>query len=54
MRSEEQDLFDAKEIYLIGTALDVTPVSYFVNQPKVVGPMAKQLRDLLLADQRSG
>lgn len=47
----EKDLREAKEVFLIGTALDVTPVGYLIDTPITPGPLARALRDLLRKDQ---
>lgn len=46
-----QDLRDAREIMMVGTTLDVLPVSEFDGQRRAVGSVSLALRNLLKADQ---
>lgn len=50
----EEDLKKAREVMMVGTTLDVLPVTQYEGQPisqGVVGPVAQTLQDLLLRDQ---
>lgn len=44
------DLLNAKEVMMVGTTLEVLPVSRVENVSKTVGPVARELRKLLRAD----
>lgn len=51
----EADLTEARELMLIGTTLDVLPVTKFNGQSVgdgKVGPVAKRLRELIVQDQK--
>lgn len=50
-RLKLEDLKNAQEIFMVGTTLDVLPVSKIENQAKAVGPWAKKLQVLLQEDQ---
>ena len=53
----ESDLISAKEVMMVGTTLDVLPVTEYEGKPihgGQVGPIAKALLELLLEDQKSG
>lgn len=49
----EKDLYQAKEVFLIGTTLDVLPVVEYEGRALATGPLGAQLRTLLRADQRA-
>lgn len=49
-----QDLTTAQEIYLVGTTLDVTPVTRFEDRIFPVGPWAPKLLQLIHTDQELG
>jgi branched-subunit amino acid aminotransferase/4-amino-4-deoxychorismate lyase len=46
-----EDLKRAQEILLIGTTLDVTPVTRFEERVLIRGPWSEKLRDLIRTDQ---
>ncbi|RME17065.1 MAG: peptidase [Bdellovibrio sp.] len=51
----EQDLLEAREVFLVGTTIDVMPVVKFENHPigdGRVGSVAQAARQLLLEDQK--
>ncbi|QDK37538.1 aminotransferase class IV [Bdellovibrio sp. NC01] len=53
----EQDIYAAKEVMMIGTTLDVLPVSSFEGKkigPGIAGPVAKKLLALLKEDIKKG
>lgn len=53
----EKDLLDAKEVFMIGTTLDVLPVTTYENQKignGVQGPIGKKLLSMLREDMKSG
>lgn len=52
---QEQDVLSAREVMMVGTTLDVLPVTSYEGQPLGggrVGPVAKSLRRLLQADMK--
>lgn len=51
--THENDLKTAQEVFMIGTTLDVLPVSEYEGTKISVGPMGLKLRDLLQKDQRA-
>ncbi len=48
--THENDLKSAKEVFLIGTTLDVLPVSEYEGKKIPIGPMGPKLRALLTQD----
>jgi 4-amino-4-deoxychorismate lyase len=48
------ELLSAREIMMTGTSLDILPVSRFENHTISVGPVAKQLRELMREDIKNG
>ena len=53
----EADLLSAKEVMMVGTTLDVLPVTHYEGKPignGQVGPIAKVLLELLITDQKTG
>lgn len=48
-----EDLTSAREIFMVGTTLDVTPVTRFENKSLDLGPWAEKLRALIQKDQTS-
>lgn len=48
----EKDLREAQEVFLVGTTLDVTPVTQILGETRRLGPWSKKLRNLLLEDQK--
>ncbi len=54
---KEEDLLNAKEVMMIGTTLDVLPVTSYEGKPVgdgQVGAISKKLLKLLQEDQNSG
>lgn len=53
----EDEIIHAREVMMIGTTLDVLPVTEYENK-KIssgqVGPVAKQLREMLIEDFKKG
>lgn len=53
----EKDLFEARELMMVGTTLDVLPVTNYeghkIGATGTVGPVALKLQELLLQDQTS-
>lgn len=52
---KDQDIFEAKEVMMVGTTLDVLPVTEFEGQKighGLVGPVAQKLNELLIQDQK--
>lgn len=47
-----EDLLAAKEVMMVGTTLEVLPVSRVEKSSKPVGPIAQELRRLLRADMK--
>lgn len=53
----EADIFAAKEVLMLGTTLDVLPVTHYENQPIAdgkVGEVCKLLHNLILKDMQNG
>lgn len=48
----ESMLLTAKEVFMVGTTLDVVPVAQYEQQQFTLGPIGQSLRQLVLEDQR--
>lgn len=46
-----EDLHQAQEVFMVGTTLDVLPVSFIDGRPKSMGPWGEKLLRLVQADQ---
>lgn len=49
----EQDLLEAKEVFMAGTTLDILPVSQYETKTYEVGPIGQTLNQLIQQDQSS-
>lgn len=48
------DLMSAREILIVGTTVDVSPITRFEERPLAVGPVARELLRLIQTDQLRG